>query len=163
MSKLIYWKAAAASALVTVGFSFDDEPTVNSKDELTVATSGSHNLRRRSNCNLCACSFPLCATRSPGEGVVNGSFTAKGLADIGVRPGSAGPALRPCAFSSGAGFCRIANTIIRILTGRAAQPTARWKSRKAEKRALRYLFSCVPWRAASGHGQRSRSRGLLLR
>jgi hypothetical protein len=23
---------------VTVGFSFDDEPTVNSKDELTVAT-----------------------------------------------------------------------------------------------------------------------------
>jgi len=36
-----------ATALVTVGFSFDDEPTVNSQDELTVATSGSHNLRRR--------------------------------------------------------------------------------------------------------------------
>jgi hypothetical protein len=27
--------------------------------------SGPHNLRRRSNCNLCACSFPPCATRSP--------------------------------------------------------------------------------------------------
>ena len=35
--------------LVTVGFVFQDEPTVNSQDELTVATSGSHNLRRRSN------------------------------------------------------------------------------------------------------------------
>ena len=35
--------------LATVGFSFDDEPTVNSQDELAVATSGSHNLRRRSN------------------------------------------------------------------------------------------------------------------
>jgi hypothetical protein len=33
---------------VTVDFRFDDEPTVNSKDELTVATSGSHDLRRRS-------------------------------------------------------------------------------------------------------------------
>ena len=33
---------------MAVGLSFDDEPTVNSKDELTVATSGSHNLRRRS-------------------------------------------------------------------------------------------------------------------
>ena len=32
--------------LVTVGFSFDDEPTVNSKGELGVATSGSHNLMR---------------------------------------------------------------------------------------------------------------------
>ncbi|MGD1103459.1 MAG: hypothetical protein ABSA59_15520 [Terriglobia bacterium] len=45
-------RAATVSALVTVGFSFDDEPTVNSQDELAVATSGSHNLRRRSNCNL---------------------------------------------------------------------------------------------------------------
>jgi hypothetical protein len=36
------------TALVTVGFSFDDELTVNSQDELAVATSGSHNLRRRS-------------------------------------------------------------------------------------------------------------------
>jgi hypothetical protein len=36
----------AATALV--GFSFDDEPTVNSQGELAVATSGSHNLRRRS-------------------------------------------------------------------------------------------------------------------
>ena len=32
-----------------MGFTFDDEPTVNSQDELTVATFGSHNLRRRSN------------------------------------------------------------------------------------------------------------------
>ncbi len=30
---------ATASALVTVGFSFDDEPTVNSNDELRAATS----------------------------------------------------------------------------------------------------------------------------
>jgi len=33
---------------VTVGFSYADEPTVNSKNELAGATSGSHNLRRRS-------------------------------------------------------------------------------------------------------------------
>ena len=33
---------------MTVSFSFDDEPSVNSKDELSVATSGSQNLRRRS-------------------------------------------------------------------------------------------------------------------
>ncbi|MGA9055288.1 MAG: hypothetical protein WB763_02130, partial [Terriglobia bacterium] len=63
MSKLIYWIAATVTALVTVGVFFDDEPTVNSKHELTVATSGSQNLSRRSNCNLCACSFPPCATR----------------------------------------------------------------------------------------------------
>ncbi len=37
------------NAFVTMGFSFDDEPTVNSQDELAVATSGSHNLRHRSN------------------------------------------------------------------------------------------------------------------
>ena len=54
-----------ASTLVTMGFSFDDEPTVNSQDEFTVATSCSQDLRHRSNCNLCACSFPPCATRSP--------------------------------------------------------------------------------------------------
>jgi hypothetical protein len=44
---------------MTVGFSFDDEATANSKDELTVAPSGSQDLRRRSSCNLCACSFHL--------------------------------------------------------------------------------------------------------
>jgi hypothetical protein len=35
------------------GYFFDAEPTVNSQDELAAATSGSHNLRRRSNgeCN----------------------------------------------------------------------------------------------------------------
>src|SRR5208337_1688886 len=98
-------RVATACAVVTVGFSFDDEPTVNSKDELTVATSGSHNLRRCSNRNLRACSFPPCATRSPGggracptlpgsaamytEGTASRPPTAKGLADIGVRPGSA--------------------------------------------------------------------------
>ena len=38
---------ATITAHVTVGFPFDDEPTVNSQDELAVATSGSHNLRRR--------------------------------------------------------------------------------------------------------------------
>jgi hypothetical protein len=31
-----------------VGSSCDDEPAVNSQDELDVATSGSHNLRHRS-------------------------------------------------------------------------------------------------------------------
>ena len=36
-------------AMLVQGFSFDDEPTVNSQDELAVATSGSQNLRRRSN------------------------------------------------------------------------------------------------------------------
>jgi hypothetical protein len=36
-------------ALLSVGFSVDDEPTVNSQGELSVATSGSHNLSRRSN------------------------------------------------------------------------------------------------------------------
>jgi len=45
----IRFTAAAARALVSVAFSFDDEPTVNSQGELAVATSGSHNLRRRSN------------------------------------------------------------------------------------------------------------------
>ncbi|MGD1155400.1 MAG: hypothetical protein ABSA41_06175 [Terriglobia bacterium] len=33
--------AITVTPLVTVGLSFDDEPTANSKDELTVATSGS--------------------------------------------------------------------------------------------------------------------------
>jgi len=32
---------ATVSAGLIVGFSFDDEPTVNSKNELTVLTSGS--------------------------------------------------------------------------------------------------------------------------
>jgi len=39
---------ATATAFEIAGFPFADEPTVNSKNELTVATSGSHNLRRRS-------------------------------------------------------------------------------------------------------------------
>ncbi len=39
---------AGVTAFATVGFPFDDDPTVNSQGELTVATSGSHNLRRRS-------------------------------------------------------------------------------------------------------------------
>ena len=170
---------------MTLGFSFDDEPTVNSKNELTVATSGSHNPRRRSDYNLCACSFPLCATRSPGrgracptlpgsaamyaEGTASRPPTAKGLADIEVQPGSAGPAvagppiLMADGFSSGVGSCRAANKIIRILTRRAAQPASRWKSRKAGERALRYLFSCVPRRAAGSHGDRSRDRAFFLR
>ena len=48
---------ATVTPFVTVGFSFDEEPTVNSRYELAVATSGSHNLSRCSNCNLCACSL----------------------------------------------------------------------------------------------------------
>jgi hypothetical protein len=59
---------------------------------------------------------------------------------------SAGPALRPCGFSSGADSYRAANRSIRTSTERAAQPAPRWKSRKAGKRALRYLSSCVPRR-----------------
>lgn len=45
---------AMVGAPATVRFSLDDELTVNSIGELTMATSGSHNLRRRSSCNLCA-------------------------------------------------------------------------------------------------------------
>jgi len=37
------------TALITVTFSSDDEPTIDSQDELAVATSGSYNLSRRSN------------------------------------------------------------------------------------------------------------------
>ena len=40
---------AAVAAFVTAGFSFNDDPTVNSQAESAVATSGSHNLRRGSN------------------------------------------------------------------------------------------------------------------
>jgi hypothetical protein len=109
---------ATVSALITVGLSFDDEPTANSKDELTVAASGSHNLRRRLNCNLCACSFPPWATRSPSrgracpthlgsaamhtEGAVRRLTdppTAKGLWDIGVQSGSAYLVRKVCGSS----------------------------------------------------------------
>ena len=102
---------ATIGALVTVGFSFDDEPRANSKGKSTVATSGPHNLRRRSNCNLCACTKCRgpnntgprygCATRSPSrgracptllgwaamytEGTASRPPTAKSLADIGVQ------------------------------------------------------------------------------
>ena len=142
-----YRAGATVGALVTGSFSFNDEPEVNFKNELTVATSGPQDLRRRSNCNLCACSFPRCATRSPSrgracptlpgsaamyaEGTASRPPTAKGLADIGVQPGSAGPALRPCGSSSGAGSCRAANKIIRILMGCAAPPNPRRGGRAA--------------------------------
>ena len=102
---LVRKRVAVPTALATTGFSFNDEPIVKSQHELALATSGSHNLRRRSNCNLCACSFPPCATRSPGrgracptlpgsaamhaEGTASRPPTAKGLLDIGVQPGSA--------------------------------------------------------------------------
>ena len=39
---------AMVTAFVTVDYSFDAKPTVNSPDELAVATSGPHNHRRRS-------------------------------------------------------------------------------------------------------------------
>ena len=35
-----------------MGFSFDDEPTVDSQPELAVATCGSHNFGGRSSFNL---------------------------------------------------------------------------------------------------------------
>ena len=137
-----------------MGFSFDDEPTVKSQDESTAATSGSHHVRRLSNCNLGACSFPPCVTRSPGrgracptlpgsaamyaEGTVRrltDSPTAKGPADIAVRPRSAGPAvagppiLMADGSSSGAGSCRVANKVLRITMGRAVRARARRKCR----------------------------------
>ena len=46
---LVRKRAALVNAQVTMGVSFEDEPTVNSQDELAVATSASYNLRRRSN------------------------------------------------------------------------------------------------------------------
>jgi hypothetical protein len=49
LSRAIPERVSTLTALAPVGFSFNDEPTVNSQDELAVATSGSHNLRRRSN------------------------------------------------------------------------------------------------------------------
>jgi len=58
------------------------------------------------------------------EGTASRPPTAKGLADIGVRLGSAGPAvvgppiLMADGSSSGVGFCRAANKVIRIITGR---------------------------------------------
>jgi hypothetical protein len=135
------WRTASRDR----GFSFDDKPTVDSKDELTMATSRSHNLRRRSNCNLCACSLPPWATRSPGRGracpTLSGSAamyaqgtasrppTAKGLSGIGVRPGSAGPAVRPCGSSSDAGSYHAANKVIRIATSRVAvEEPQGWKA-----------------------------------
>jgi hypothetical protein len=118
---LVKKRVAVPIALATTGFSFADEPTVNSKDELAVATSGSSDLRRVSNCNLCACSFPPCATRSPSrgracptlpgsaamyaEGTASRPPTAKGLADIGVQENeictrvvAQGPLSGPAAF-----------------------------------------------------------------
>jgi hypothetical protein len=67
------------NACVSVGFPFGDQPTVNSQDELTVAACGSHNLKRRSNCNFGAWSFPLCATPSPSAGGADIAF------DVGDR------------------------------------------------------------------------------
>ena len=45
----LWFKQATVTAFAAMGFPYDDEPTVNSQEELAVATSGSHNLRRRSN------------------------------------------------------------------------------------------------------------------
>ena len=123
-----FGQLATVSVLVTAGFSFDDEPTVNSKDELTVATSGSHDLRRRSGADPAGAGSALRRLAASHlaqldhqvKGVVNGSFTAKALPDIGVQSGSAGPAVRPCGFSSGAGSCRAASKIIRVLLDHAA-------------------------------------------
>jgi hypothetical protein len=41
--------ALTVTDFVTEVFPFAAEPTVDSQDELAVATSGSHNLRRRPN------------------------------------------------------------------------------------------------------------------
>ena len=69
---------------------------------------------------------------------------------------SAGLALRPCGSSSGAGSCRTANKIIGISHRRAAKTTARWKSRKAGERALRYIFLCFS--PAGSHGRKEQKK-----
>jgi len=48
-SKDVQSGVAPVTGCTFVGSSLDAEPTVNSQDELSVATCGSHNLRRRSN------------------------------------------------------------------------------------------------------------------
>jgi hypothetical protein len=68
----------------------------------------------------------------------------------------AGPALRPCGSSSGAASCRTANKIIGISHRRAAKTTARWKSRKAGERALRYIFLCFS--PAGSHGRKEQNK-----
>ena len=64
--------------------------------------------------------------------------------------GSAGPAVRPCGFSGGAGSLYAAKwemflpacdvDPITMLRGRAVQTTSRWKNRRAGERALRYFL-----------------------
>ena len=48
-----------------------------------------------------------------------------------------GQALRPF---QGRGVLPRRNRVIRVRMGRAVKTTSRWKSRKAEERALRYIF-----------------------
>ena len=73
-----------------MGFSFDDKPTANSQGELAVATSWSHNLRRRSNGwnPLTKCrGLPYPAFRgvkAEPRGRQADPPTTKGLVDIGV-------------------------------------------------------------------------------
>ena len=59
----------------------------------------------------------------------------------GPSVGSAGPELRPCGPSSGAGCRRAVGKTIQILLDYAPMTTAWWKSPKAGERALRYAFS----------------------
>jgi hypothetical protein len=70
--------------------------------------------------------------------------------------GSAGPAVRPCGSSSDAGSCRTANKTIGISHGRAVKGTARWKSRKAGERALRYTF--LYFSPEGSHGKQKQSK-----
>jgi hypothetical protein len=71
--------------------------------------------------------YPSLATRIAAS-LILGIRRVKYSSKIPSKRGSAGPALRPCGFSSGAGSCRAAHKIIRVLTGRAAQSASRWES-----------------------------------
>ena len=111
-----------------------------------------------------SCYKPLWANRArhPQGGCFGGWGRGSGYRTRVRGPGNAGPALRPCGSSSGAGSGGAASKIIRIPSGCGMNPTApkpslirtaqcasRCESRKAGKRALRYVFSwcgsiCAP-------------------
>ena len=102
-----------------------------------------------------SCYKPLWANRArhPQGGCFGGWGRGSGYRTRVRGPGNAGPALRPCGSSSGAGSGGAASKIIRIPSGCGMNPTApkpslirtaqcasRCESRKAGKRALRYVF-----------------------
>ena len=61
-----------------------------------------------------------------------------------------GPRSGPAALPAMRASCRTANKTIGISHGRAVKGTARWKSRKAGERALRYIFLCFSPEGSQG-------------